>query len=183
MPRRRRQRSAESKKQSTTAKLPSKPEHWLEKFSKYFLGVGSAVVSVLGFAVLLCSLYPTISIEVGPQLDEDDSLSVPFVLTNEGMLPLFSVSIECKFERVDFQTHIFFKNVTAVPRHTKPSLAPRERMTGPCHEPFRSNVPINRGSLTIIVNHYPFIWMPPMLTSLRSFQAFSSDTKTVWLPR
>jgi hypothetical protein len=113
----------------------------------------------------------------------NNSLSVPFIVSNDGILPLLSVNISCRLDNLTFENYGKIEGSKASTSTTLSLLAPHEKTTGPCHNQINWSSPITAGAITIEVSHHPLTWVPKM-TTLRSFKAtLTSDGKTVWLPQ
>lgn len=179
MSKRKQLQPAAARNRPATKLPPSTLKQFLVKTWKAFFVIITVLVSLSG----LLSFWPLISIEVGPQLDAGNSLSIPFIVSNDGSIPLFSVNVSCRFESVLFNDNTKLINSVAGPTKRMFLLAPHEKTTGPCHDQIYIVHPIKNGILTVEVSHYPFIWALKM-TASRSFKTIiTSDSKTVWLPQ
>jgi len=106
----------------TKKRPPSMLKGWLAKFWKYLVGI-------ITFCGVL-SFFPLISIDAGSQLDSDNQFSIPFIVSNDGLIPLRNVQITCRFDNLAFEGDNRMISSTAGPELRQTWLAPHQKTTG-----------------------------------------------------
>ena len=73
------------------------------------LGLISSLVGIFGFLFLV---YPRISLYPGESLNSHDPFQTPFILKNDGYLPIYDVDYSLNVEKMEDINHNTFANVT-----------------------------------------------------------------------
>jgi len=144
--------------------------------------IGATITLLVTLSGVL-AYWPLVAIDVGPSLDSDNPFSYPFIISNDGILPLFGVSVSCIFDKGKFEGGVLFENNRMVFENKLQIMAPHQKTTAPCHRMFGlKGMTLISASTTIAVSFYPALW--PSRTSVsRSFRAELTDGKgIVWLP-
>lgn len=164
----------------------TRPDTTTARARQYILRIGKWItgpITVLACISGLLTFYPVITVDVGSPLDPNNPFSYPFIVTNDTILPLFSVNISCRFDKGIFDGGGIFDDNTIGTSDILPIMAPHRKTTAPCHTGYRVNFPLKSGIATITISYYPFLWPIKTFVS-RSFNAaMNSDNKTIWLPR
>jgi len=134
------------------------------------------VAAILGIVTGWLALLPRVSVSQNEQLDPDNTFSSPFIISNDGPLPLENVRFMCGIVEVKhekgpdvigdakFGTHFFIltdKNGNAAPQNFgSPEMLPGERSTMPsCTYPYLN--PVENATIGVVVDfkiaYAPFI--------------------------
>ena len=148
------------------------------------------VVKWISIAVLICSLLSglmtfasVVTIDAGAPLDSNNSFSYPFIVSNNMFVPLFGVTISCKYHDVEFEGGGTLDNTAAGSEEMLFVMAPHQTTTAPCQKGMNMNAPLKSGIVTIAVNYSPFLW-PFKTSTIRHFKTeITADKKTIWLPQ
>src|SRR5262249_15771915 len=97
------------------------------------------VVKWISVAVLLCTFLsglmlfaPILTVDVGAPLDPNNPLSYPFIVSNEVLVPLFGVTISCRYEEVKFEGEETLDTKTLGSEETLSMMGPHQKTTAPC---------------------------------------------------
>ena len=171
------------KKRPAGERRPSAPTKQPPSFRKQ-------VVKWISIAVLICTLLsglmtfaPVLTVDAGAPLDPTNPFSYPFIVSNNMLVPLFGVTISCKYHKVEFEGGGTLDNNAAGSEETLSIMAPRQKTTAPCQKGINMSAPLKSGTVTIAVNYSPFLW-PFKTSTIRKFKAeITTDKKTMWLPQ
>jgi hypothetical protein len=148
------------------------------------------VVKWISIAVLICTLLSglmtfasVLTIDAGAPVDSNNSFSYPFVVSNNMIVPLFGVTISCKYHDVEFEGGGTLENAAAGSEEMFFVMAPHQATTAPCQKGINVNAPLKSGMVTIGVNYSPFLW-PFKTSTIRHFKTeITADKKTIWRPQ
>ena len=148
------------------------------------------VVKWISIAVLICTLLsglmtfaPILTVDAGAPRDPNNPFSYPFIVSNNMIVPLFGVTISCKFHDVEFEGGGTLDNNAAGSEETFSIMAPHQKTTAPCQKGINMNAPLKNGAVTIAVNYSAFLW-PFKTSTIRHFKTeLTADKKTTWLPQ
>ena len=148
------------------------------------------VVKWISIAVLICTLLsgvmtfaPVLTVDAGAPRDPGNPFSSPFIVSNNMIVPLFGVTIACKYHDVEFEGGGTLDSNAAGSEETFSIMAPYQKTTAPCHKGFDMNAPLKSGTVTIAVAYSPFLW-PFKTSTIRHFKTeITADKKTLWLPQ
>ncbi len=148
------------------------------------------VVKWISIAVLICTLLSglmtfatVLTIDVGAPLDSNNSFSYPFIVSNNMIVPLFGVTISCKYHDVEFEGGGTLDNTAAGSEDMLFVMAPHQTTTAPCQKGMNMTAPPKSGIVTIAVNYSPFL-CPFKNSTLRHFKTeITADKKAIWLPQ
>lgn len=132
----------------------------VSRFWKLFVGVSV----ILGIIVSLLSLAPNISVSTSQSLDPKDPLSTPFIITNNGPLPIHNVEILFGINKMTTPPPMNQTISTLSLGYAKPPipvLKAHETMTFWCPPVFKfSRDPINFADISVLVSYRPdfFFW-------------------------
>ena len=148
------------------------------------------VVKWISIAVLICTLLsglmtfaPILTVDAGAPLDPNNPFSSPFIITNNMIVPLFGVTIACKYHDVEFEGGGILDNTAAGSEETFSVMAPHQKTTAPCQKGINMNASLKSGIVTIGVNYSAFLW-PFKTSTTRHFKTeISAGKKTIWLPQ
>mgnify|MGYP001606538882 CR=1 FL=1 len=126
----------------------------LSWFWKLIVGVSV----ILGIIVSLLSFASNISVSTSQSLDPKDPLSMPFVITNNGPLPIHNVEILFGINKMTTpppmnQTILNLNLGYAKP--PIPVLKAHETMTFWCPPIFKFRYPINFADISVLVSYRP----------------------------
>jgi hypothetical protein len=148
------------------------------------------VVKWISIAILISSLLsglmtfaPVLTVDAGVPLDSNNPFSYPFIVSNNMIVPLFGVTIACKYHDVQLEGGGTLDNTAADSEEMFPVMAPHQKTTAPCQKGITMNAPLKSGIVTIAVNYSAFLW-PFKTSTIRHFKTeISADKKTTWLPQ
>ena len=148
------------------------------------------VVKWISIAVLICTLLsgamtftPILTVDAGAARDPTNPFSSPFIVSNNLILPLFGVTIACKYHDVEFEGGGILDSNAAGSVETFSVMAPYQTITAPCQKGVDINAPLKSGTVTIAVSYSPFLW-PFQTSTIRHFKAeITAEKKTIWLPQ
>lgn len=116
--------------------------------------------AVLGIVSGYTALIPRIVVSQSQPLDVDDPFSTPFVVANDGSLPLMSLRFSCAMgDFTDAKGDHIIGNTKTYEGEIQTSdppieeLSPGERATVPCAFPFKFPLPLATGDMAI-VSHF-----------------------------
>jgi hypothetical protein len=90
---------------------------------------------IVGILVAIPTFWPRLSISAEPPLRERDLLSTPFLISNNGFLPLRDVWITCQVDTLATSLGQLIQNARPVERLLDPDLSPGESLTFGCIAP------------------------------------------------
>ncbi|WP_316348622.1 hypothetical protein [Desulfuromonas acetoxidans] len=142
----------------------------------------SVIVSVLGFAFLI---YPRLSIAPGQTIEKLNPFYTPFILENDGYLPIRDISFTCGLGSVILQNSDKpnFSNFGIQIAGTEiPNLRPGKKTSIPFNRVFSKDMPIKSADITVIVS-YKSSWLPISFTDTQSFKtSLNYSGELVWTP-
>ena len=126
---------------------------------------------------------PVLTVDVGVPRDPNNPLSYPFIVSNNMIVPLFGVTISCRYDEVKFEGEETFDTNTLGSEDTLSIMGPHQKTTAPCQRGFNIKAPLKSGIVTIGVSYSPFLW-PFKTSTIRQFKAeVNADKTAIWLPR
>ena len=148
------------------------------------------VVKWISIAVLICTLLsgamtfaPILTVDAGAPLDSNNPFSSPFIVSNNMIVPLFGVTVACKYHDVEFEGGGTLDNAAAGSEETFSVMAPHQKTTAPCQKGINMKAPLKSGIVTIAVKYSAFLW-PFKTSTIRHFKTeIAADKKTLWLPQ
>ena len=148
------------------------------------------VVKWISIAVLICTLLSgamtfasILTVEAGAPRDPDNPFSSVFIVGNNMVVPLFGLTIACKYHDVEFEGGETLDNNVAGSEDTLSVMAPHEKLSAPCPKEINMTTPMKSGIVTIAVSYSPFLW-PFKTSTIRHFKAeIAPDKKILWLPQ
>jgi hypothetical protein len=170
----RRQRARKSKKRKYASLL-----------LKFFYGALALVASVAGIDAYVAS---RISVSSSEALNPSDPFSTPFVISNDGYLPIKETLFSCGFRNVSYTAVDidFSKGVEsqyAAP--PIPTIGGGEKTTAWCFNPTETGMfgDIEQAEVDIVIRYRP-AWLPWGQEKRARFLAVSGkDGKLYWLPK
>jgi hypothetical protein len=148
------------------------------KLVLFFLGLLGTLSGIL-------SLLPKISVEPSPPMQSNNLLTAPFVISNDGFLPMYKVSYFVKLRHIENAKG--GKVITNYERGMEPSgfsipsLMPGEKATTGLPNPFGE--PTVSGDIDFVVTYRPS-WLPWEQKKVFRFGGSKeSDGKLVWRHR
>ena len=154
-----------------------KPLSFWSRTRKRVFGLLSAAVTVAGLLVF----YPVLSIERAGSLDSSNPYASLFDISNEGYLPITSVSAEC---RIDFELPGggYVRNVQiAFPNFVK-RLKYKERATPPCFRSIGPSFPKNASDINLrITLGYTILVLPHRNQEFCFLAAPTKNGDYVWI--
>ena len=148
----------------------------------------------ISIGVLICSLLsglmtfaPVLTVDAGTPLDSNNPFSYPFIVSNNMMVPLFGVTIACKYHDVELEGGGTLDNTAAGSEETFSVMTPHQKTTAPCPKEMNMTAPLKSGTITIAVSYSPFLW-PFKTSTIRHFKTeiaadkkqFGFHNKTSW---
>ncbi len=148
------------------------------------------VVKWISIAVLLCTLLSgamtfasILTVEAGAPRDPNDPFSSSFIVGNNMIVPLFGVTIACKYHDVEFEGGATLDNNAAGSEETFFLMASYKKIPAPCPKDINMTAPLKSGIVTIAVSYSPFLW-PFKTSTIRHFKTeIAADKKILWLPQ
>jgi hypothetical protein len=148
------------------------------KLVLFFLGLLGTLSGIL-------SLLPKISVEPSPPMQSNNLLTAPFVISNDGFLPLYKVSYYVMLRHIEND-----KGGTVTTNNQRgmeptgfliPSILPGEKATTGLPNPFSN--PTVSGDIDFVVTYRP-AWLPWEQKKIFRFGGSrESDGKLVWRHR
>ena len=171
------------KKQPAGGHRPPAPTKQPPSFRKQVVKWISVTILICTSLSGLMTFAPVLTVDVGAPLDPNNPFSSPFIVSNDMIVPLFGVTIKCKYDEVTFEGGGPFDNTTVGSEETLSIMAPHQKTTAPCQRGFNINAPLKSGITTIAVSYSPFLW-PFKTSKIRQFKAeMNADKKIIWLPQ
>lgn len=160
---------------------------------KVILDLGFVLGVVTGYLALL----PRVSVSQNDQLDPDNAFSSPFIVTNDGPLPMESVRFTCGIVDVkhqngpevvgdaNFGTHFFMlkdkDGKIATQNFGSPEMMPGERSTLPsCSYPYLN--PVENANIGIVVDFRVGYTFFPARRVFRFATLKDNNGKIHWFP-
>lgn len=155
---------------------------WILKVAGRFFVHG---ITLLGAVALFFDFSPKISVSPYTSIDPLDPFSAPFIIANDGYMPLNAVSATCLLKDVEFEDlKIANTEVADIRMDLATQMAPAEKLTVKCR--FRENLGIatvlKKADILIIIDYRP--WLLPT-TGQRQFRfeaAHLLNDSWEWLP-
>lgn len=155
--------------------LPSLSRGW-----KIFGGV----VLLLSAVALFLQLAPRVTVSPAPSLDPSKPFNNPFVISNEGYLPIYDVTFRCRIREVRDEGNARI----IAPRGTsdmsvRPTLRVTEKSTIVCPFPFNFEHPLVGADIEIIVEYRPAFLFWRSEQSFRFGTAKNAEGNLIWFSR
>ena len=168
-------RQASEQRPPVTTKQPPSTLKEVVKWISIAVLIGTLLSGAMTFA-------PILTVDAGAARDPNNPFSSPFIVSNNLIVPLFGVTIACKYHDVEFEGGGTLDSNAASSEETFFIMAPYQKTPAPCQKGFDMNAPLKSGTVTIAVNYSPFLW-PFKTSTTRHFKAeITADKKTLWLP-
>lgn len=182
----RRKNSKRSKRQRKLRGKPKKNESRGRYLSivpfgwKIFLTIGA----ILGFWSAFYSLAPSLSVTPQTPLDLQNPFTTPFVVSNDGFLPVYSVVYSCSTKNVEDANRNRVSIVSAVTgRIDALRINTDEKQTIRCPFPVRLSAPIQRGEITLTIT-FRSSWIPwDQEKRFHFVAARNSNGHIIWFPQ
>ncbi len=145
-----------------------------------FLALLSLALALVG----LLSLMPRPTVSPTTPLNPADPFSAPFVISNEGFVPLKNVGVECQSLTMETENHLRVVNV-GFKRFVPPAgiIGTGEQHAVPLGSISISGVSVIKADAELIV-HYRSAWVPLFRkTNIFRFVLAGQHGKYRWLPR
>jgi len=132
----------------------SPPKRWWKVPLEIFLGF-CAVVSLLAAGV---TFLPKLSVDTSGSLRSRDPMGTVFYISNDGLLPLYDITVDCGIYDVQAPRITFHGNFAVrFPDSHADVLHPGHKMTTPCAHAV--NVQATSARIAIIVDYRPpWVW-------------------------
>ncbi|THJ24755.1 MAG: hypothetical protein CAF45_004245 [Nitrospira sp. CG24E] len=170
-----RQASSEQKPPVSTKQPPST----LKEVVKW-ISIGVLICTLLSGAMTFASI---LTVEAGAPQDASNPFSSSFIVGNNMIVPLFGVTIACKYHDVEFEGGGTLDNNAAGSEETFFLMASYKKITAPCPKDINMTAPMKSGIVTIAVSYSPFLW-PFKTSTIRHFKTeLAADKKILWLPQ
>jgi len=183
----------EKTKKIKESEIRKPAKRWLAGFSvgwKLFEGLFAS----LGALVPVLSLYPRFSVNAQALSDLSDPFSAPFVITNDGLLPLYDIGYAIHVKKlIDANERTFsHPGRSYVPEFfiTADRYPKWKMLSGgdtatiiPHHinsPDLQFSLPLRQGELEVLVNYRYGIW-PVLKQRHFSFTAMTSTGQTAWV--
>jgi hypothetical protein len=162
---------------------------------KNILGMIGQVIgyaaAILGLITGYMALIPRISVSQSQPLDVNEPFSTPFIVSNDGPLPLMNVRFACainalrdsKGDNVTVGNQKGLGPEITVPQLISDEISPGERSTVPCANPFRFPTPLASGDVAIVVRfRIGYTFLPSKrISRFVTFKA--TDGHLYWYPQ
>jgi hypothetical protein len=120
-----------------------------------------SVVVFLSTVAGALTLIPRISIQASGSLRPNDPMGTAFVITNNGLLPIHNVEIDCHVNRLTTKDGLVLENMRAgnLPRSHADLLSPGAQMTTPCANAVTGASNADEATMTVVARFRPdFVW-------------------------
>ncbi len=142
-------------------------------------------LTILGLLLSLLSLTPRPTVSPMPVLNQKNPFSAPFIISNEGWVPLKDVRVESQILEMEDSNHNRF-TVASMSRYTPPAarIEPGEKHSVPLAAVSIQGVRILRADVQLIVR-YRSAWVPifEKTNTFRFVLSVTSGGAYHWLPR
>lgn len=149
------------------------------KTTLYILGIFAIIAGVMSF-------LPKISVTPAEPLDPSNPFSAPFIISNEGVLALHSVSYRVHIREVQSEDGgkvIIYKKGITVSDFLISYFSPGEKATTGVPFPFKFQTPIKSADITFVVIYRPDSLPWHGEQRFRFGLAKKSNNSWIWLPR
>jgi len=141
-------------------------------------------LSLITLGGFLFVVYPRLSISPGESLDPYEPFSTPFVIKNDGYLPLFNVNYSVTINKMEDINHNQFENVTAtVISKNIPKISPNKStaifIDRNVHVPPKF---IKYAEIDINVTYKPYIIPYTFTENVRFKMTIKTNNEYFWLP-
>jgi hypothetical protein len=146
-----------------------------------FWGVIVFVIGLAGFYVGILSIVPRLSVSHSEELKQYDPFSVPFVITNDGYLPIHSVNMACSIDHMLLSSGSSFVGVVTNDSMEDAEISPGGHSTHFC--PVSARDPgMQEIIITATISFRPDLW--PWRTSKQfHFRGYKGDDGVMhWSP-
>jgi hypothetical protein len=159
------------------------------RVNKLLIAVISLGATVLAYLVLL----PEISIAPSTEIQKGELQSTPWVISNEGFLPVWEVRFECEPKQLRGRGTVILEDIVLGYRDTIPRLPAGESTSTSCPMPFSRDWLFSSAHLRVsasVLAVPPFLvsWSPALAAKLRwstgqwHMARPGSDGSIRWLP-
>lgn len=175
-------RKRQARKQIQRQQSPATPEtrSWITRAS----GVWRVLIFLIGIPGLyvgVLSVFPRVSVSPNEQLKKYDPLSSPFIITNEGFLSIYSVSMTCKVDHLLLSTASQLVGVSFADGVVDDEVGPDGRITRFC-KVTTPDPKMKEVIISMIVRFRPE-FLPWTTTRAFHFRGYPSDDGTMhWAP-
>ena len=186
---------ADEKAQDKESNRQRRPMAHASSTYKNILAVIGQVIgyaaAILGLITGYVALIPRISVSQSQPLDVNDPFSTPFIVSNDGPLPLMNVKFSCairdlvdtKGDRATVGDQKGLGPEITAPQLVSDEISPGERSTIPCASPFRFPTPLASGDVSIVVRfRIGYTFLPSKRIS-RFVTVKAADGHLYWYPQ
>lgn len=144
-------------------------------------------MALLAAIALFFEFSPKIAVSLDQPLDLSDAFSSPFMVANDGYLPLNEVSARCALNQVDFARNRFKNIVVASHIDIAAEMLPGEKLTVKCR--FRETIGVadsdtfENADISIAIEYRLWFWPNKRQREFRFISAHASDGSWHWLPQ
>ena len=159
-------------------------------FSVLWKGFG-VLALIFGVVQGVASFVPRLSVYNASALNPSDPFSTPFILSNDGMLDIYSIEYSCAGNFIETESHNIVSDVEAT--HWTPGrqiLSPAEKDSFPCGLKGAVEalgvfpmVSIKTADITLNISFRPRFIVWKQTKSFRFITARTSDNQLQWLPK
>lgn len=148
-----------------------------------------SILAIVGFAIALLTLFPRITISNNVPIDPDDPFSTPFLISNEGYVPLFSVQFLMAIREVNRKggggiigTPDFKTRFTA-PDMKSTAFWPTDSYSFYAGRILRAHGSLESADIAIIVQYRPFLVPFKRERIFRFITQRGPDNRLYWMQR
>lgn len=155
-----------------------------KSYAKKWISHALWVLGIFGtFLGIYAFWVPRLSIATQSSLDPNNPLATPFVVSNNGYLPVFNVDFICGIGHLDFANGSRFEEfgMTTTEMH-EDRIGTDEQATVRCDWMVKGS-PITDGDISIIVKFEPFMFPKQRDKSFRFVSVRNSSGNLQWIPK
>jgi hypothetical protein len=159
-----RAQSAAKSRMHNKGKGQLRPPRTEKSVSKILLEATLAMLTVLAFLIALLTLFPRVTVSNEAPIDPDDAFSTPFVVSNDGYLPLYSLQFSVAMGDVKYQNGSrlvgppdFGFHLTT-PEWKIASLYPAKKFTVYAGRVLGAHGNLKSADIAIVVDYRPMLW-------------------------
>lgn len=177
-----RKKTKTSQTNKTPKTIPNKQTHKISKFhtiSKKAVAAILFVITVLGFLFLV---YPRISVYPGESLDPHNPLKTPFIIKNDGYLPVRDIKYSLFLKDVHLKPGIYFKDLILKKASSQiPILRPNRSSIISIKHHLATPKSVKSAEIYIDLSYKPYL-IPYMFTEHIRFKTeMDTSGKYLWL--
>jgi len=177
------------KKDKKPKPQPQKTKENLLRPAKQMLEVVLIVLAIVGFGITVLTVFPRISVSNLEAIDVLDPFSTPFLISNDGYLPLYNVEFLVAIRRLEriggggITGTDDFQSKFTTPDFSAPIFRPTEKFSLYAGRIVKAHNSVSFADIAIVIEFRPMLWPFRRSSQFRFVTQKGADGKLYWMAR